>query len=367
MYLKRLVSTTVVIVLLAFILIGCAPAQIEQEDLSFGADFSIDFLANDAIKVTDGEDREVLLVPRGQTPPPEYADLPVIEVPVERVLLTSTTQASLIRPLNVWEQVGGVSNPLDQWFVPEVTEGLNDGTISFVGEAWSPDYEQIRLLDPDLVFVYTGEFGLQDMMGKLDEMGIPFVVVNDHLESTPQNEIEWTIFMSTFFGKLDEAQEYVNLARENIEEIAARVEGFEAPRVSWGFLWDGQAHIPNAGSMTAAMIEAAGGIYIFNDIGEGQGGTSTISLEEFYARSKEADVLIYSSMLSFVPSVQAIIDQAPILADIQAISDDNVWAFSPEYFQMIHRRYAMINDLASIFYPQEFEIEGLYVKMPRNQ
>jgi len=366
MLVKRLLRLTLVGILILSMLVGCAPAVVEKEEMIFAADFAIGNLDDEVRKVTDAEGREHLLVPRGQTPPSEYAHLPVINIPIENVLLTSTSQASLITPLDVWPSVAGVSNSVDQWFIDDVIEGLEDGSIAYVGEAWSPDYEKIRLLNPELVFVYTGEFGLHDMITKLTEMEIPYVVVNDFLENDPRAEIEWMIFMSAFFDKYDEAKSFVEQAKSRIEEIKTQIEGRERPKVAWGFIWDGQAHVPNAGSHTAAMITLAGGDYVFADIGAGKGGTSTISLEEFYAKSKDADVLIYSSMLSFVPSIQAFLDQAPILDGIKSVSEDNVWAFTPEYFQMIHRRDDMIMDLAAIFYPDEFEPEGLYVRMPRN-
>lgn len=351
-----------------FILIGCAPAPVEQrnEQATFTAGFAIEDLGDGVKKVTDAESRVFLLVPEGQTPPAEYDDIPVINTPVERVLLTSTTQAGLLSPLDVWSKIAGVAASADQWYIDEITEGLGDGSIAYIGEAWSPDYEKISLLSPELVFVYTGEFGLHDMITKLDEIQIPYVVINDYLENDPRAEIEWIAFMSTFFNKYDAALEYVEQAKLRIDEIESNVSGKDKPKIAWGFIFEGIAHVPNAGSHSAAMIRLAGGEYVFNDIGVDQGGSAQISLEEFYSRAKDADVLIYSSILDFTPNIEAIIEAAPILEDIAPIQQGNVWAFTPDYFQMIHRRDAMIEDLAAIFHPGEFEAQGYYVKMPRN-
>jgi len=367
MVLKRFVVLALVGVLV-LMLTGCAPERVEQtsEQANFTADFVIEELDDGIRKVTDAEGRSFLLVPKGQSPPEEHAETPVINTPLEKVLLTSTTQAGLLSPLNVWDRVAGVANSADQWHIDEVSQGLSNGSIAYVGEAWAPDYEKISQLDPDLVFVYTGEFGLTDMIAKLDEMNIPYVVVNDYLENDPRSEMEWIVFMSTFFGKYDVALRYVEQATLDVDQVEANVAAKEKPKVAWGFIFDGLAHVPNAGSHSAAMIRLAGGEYVFDDIGVDQGGSAQISLEEFYIRANDADILIYSSILDFTPNIQTILEAAPILEDIKPIQQGNVWAFTPEYFQMIHMRYAMIEDLAAIFHPDEFETQGFYVKMPTN-
>jgi len=358
----------VLVGILIVLLIGCASAPAEQRDepAAFTADFAIEDLGDGIKKVTDAEGRVFLVIPEGQTPPAEYDNIPVINTPVERVLLTSTTQAGLISPLDVWDRIAGVAASADQWHIAEITEGLDNGSIAYVGEAWSPDYEKIRQLNPGLAFVYTGEFGLHDMIAKLDEMQIPYVVINDYLENDPRAEIEWVAFMSTFFNKYDEALDYIEQAKLNIDEIESNVGSKEKPKVAWGFIFEGTAHVPNAGSHSAAMIRLAGGEYVFNDIGVDQGGSIQISLEEFYSRAKDADVLIYSSILDFTPNIEAVIEAAPILEGIAPIQQGNVWAFTPQYFQMIHKRDSMIEDLAAIFHPGEFEAQGFYVNMPRN-
>lgn len=367
MSLKRFLGFALVGVLIVM-LIGCAPAPVEQRDeaATFTADFLIEEIGDEIKKVTDAEGRVFLLIPDGQKPPAQYNDIPVINTPVERVLLTSTTQAGLISPLDVWDRIAGVAASADQWHIDEIKEGLDNGSITYVGEAWSPDYEKISQLNPELVFVYTGEFGLHDMIAKLDELQIPYVVVNDYLENDPRSEMEWIAFISTFFNKYDEALEYVEQARLRIDQIESNADGNEKPKVAWGFIFDGTAHVPNAGSHSAAMIRLAGGEYVFDDIGVELGGSAQISLEEFYIRAKDADVLIYSSILDFTPNIKAIIEAAPILEQIMPIRQGNVWAFTPDYFQMIHRRDDMIEDLASIFHPGEFEYQGFYVKMPGN-
>lgn len=47
------------------------------------------------------------------------------------------------------------------------------------------------------------------------------------------------------------------------------------------------------------MIELAGGSYIFDDLGDEEEATSTVSLqmEEFYAGAKDADYIIYNSTI----------------------------------------------------------------------
>ena len=79
------------------LLAGCGEEKTKAETgsvtLEYATKFKIENLADNCKKVTDGEGRELLLVPRGQEAPTEYKDLPVINTPVKRVVVVSTTHS----------------------------------------------------------------------------------------------------------------------------------------------------------------------------------------------------------------------------------------------------------------------------------
>ncbi|NME96623.1 hypothetical protein HF847_11640 [Clostridium cochlearium] len=114
--------------ILMFALFGCGEKskkekdsdskQTKQEEISknksneikYATKFKVEYLDNDVKLVTDGANRKLLLVPKGQEKPKGYDDANVIKTPIDNVLLCSTVHTSLIRPLDVFDTVNCVKN-----------------------------------------------------------------------------------------------------------------------------------------------------------------------------------------------------------------------------------------------------------------
>ena len=76
------------------------------------------------------------------------------------------------------------------------------------------------------------------------------------------------------------------------------------------------------------MIADAGGEYLFSDIDVT--GTQ-LSPEEFYAKAKDADIMIYSSTPEYTPDIASIVEQAPVLADCKPMTEGNVWQLGSSF------------------------------------
>lgn len=316
--------------------------------LEFTEAFRVTYLKGGLKKVVDAEKRTLILVPEGKEVPKEYAKETVITIPVKNTLLGSTTQASLLRPMGDFSSITSVTTKADQWNIEEIKTGLENGSIAYVGENNAPDYEAITKLQPELTFLYTGPTGLQDMAKKLDELNLNYAVDNEYLEEDPFGRMEWMKFLATFYDKEDEVSVYFDEAVKRVEDMEKKIEGKKKPKVAWGIVYDGEAYVPAADSYVATMIERAGGEYLFQDVKTDNG---KISIEEFYAQSKDADVLIYSSMHSYSPTLESIVEATPILEKLDVVKEKNVWCFHPDYWQSIDKTDELIIDLVEIFHP----------------
>jgi len=351
-------------VLLAFVLVGllglvggCGrgekAAATGAVPLKYATGFKIERLPEGCRVVTDGEGRKLLLVPHGQRPPEGYGDLPVVYTPVKRVVAQSTTQAALLRPLGELESIVGVTTEKDKWYIQEIKEGLEQGRIQLVGSGMGPlDYDQVVALKPDVVFIYTGTPGSLETLRKLEELKVPVAVENSHLEQHPMGRLEWVKFMAAFYGKESEAEAFFDGAVARVEEIAQKAAGAKAkPKVLWGQIYQGKVFAPAGDTYVAKMIELAGGDYLFKDLK----GSGTVTLEEFYARGKSADVYISSTLPNYgVTSIAKVVEQAKVLEDLPVIKKGNVWCFQPWYYQALDKTDEMIADLAAIFHPDLF-------------
>ena len=332
--------------------------------------FSIEYYQGGIKRIRDNDGRMVWLVPRGQKVPREISGQPMIAIPLKRAMFASVNQVCLLRPFGdeqVWASVAGVATPSDQWFIPSIKSGLANGSIAYIGDAYSPDYEKICLLQPEAAFIYTGGSGLTDMAGKLEELRIPYLVENSYLETDPLGRMEWVKFYAAFYNREALAVRYFDDAVSRIENLKRRIPKENRPKVAWGVIYNGKVYIPGSRSFVARMIEMAGGEFVFKTLSTERGSIG-ITMEDFFAHSKAADVLIYASFPQYVRSIGAIIRIAPVLAGVKPIQTKKVWVLQPWYNQQQDQTDQVLVDLISIFYPEEFPGYTLknFLQLPLN-
>lgn len=316
--------------------------------LDYSTAFSVEYLDNDIKKLTDADGRILMMIPTGKTVPEEYQDADVIiEGELDRVMLASATQGCMMRALDAVDFIKAVTTKQESWTIAEISDAMKAGTITFVGDNKAPDYEMIKSLDPELVFVYSGDYGLQDMMVKFDELGINYVVCNEYTEEDPRGRMEWIKFYAAFFDKEDQAITFFNEAMKTIETTIKKAEKTEKPKVAWAMVSSGKVYIAENDSYVGKMIEMSGGDYVCKDMAAGSGG---ITLEEFYATAKDADILIYSSLEQYSPTLDSVVSQSPILANLKAVQDGQVWCLGEDFYQSIDKPDEVISDLFAIFH-----------------
>ena len=241
---------------------------------------------------------------------------------------------------------------------------MEEGRIELVGGGMGePDYEKILALKPDIVFMYTGLPTQEKVFEKFKEMGITVAVDNEWLENNPLGRLEWIKFLAAFYDKDEEAKDFFEKVDKRVKEIAFKVSMEKRPDVLWGSIWRGKCYVPAGDSYVAKMISIAGGNYLFSDL-KGT-GSANVTLEELYARGKNADVFIYSSFPPYVNSLKDILKGAPILAELKAVKEGKVWCYQPWYYQSLDKTDEIIEDLAAIFHPELYpgHEPGYFVKL----
>lgn len=339
-------------------IIGCKSTAKEtstETGTVYATGFTIEALANGVKKVTDGENQTLLLVPKGKKPPTGYEDLPQVTVPVKSAVILSVTFGALMRPLEVIDSVVGSGTMENELYIEEMKQRYASGQIKYVGGGTmgAPDFEAIQLLKPDIVFCSTGYPDWVEYYNKLKSMGLKVAVCNDYLETDPLARLEWIKFIAAFYGKDADAQTYFNDVVKKIDEIKNQVMvSSRYASVLWASIFMGNCYVSNGDSYVAKMIDMAGGEYVFKDLPGS--GTSSISLEELYARGKTANVFIYASTPPYINSIKEIVDNGPVLADLPVMVSGEVYCFQPWYFQISDKPDEIIQDLAYIFHPSRF-------------
>ena len=102
----------------------------------------------------------------------------------------------------------------------------------------------------------------------------------------------------------------------------------------------------------ARMIEMAGGSYVFADLTDNGNNLATInlSLEDFYAGAKDADVLLYNSTIEgSIASTEQLVEKCPLLAQFKAVQNGNVWCTAQSLFQQSMELPDLILDMNRVF------------------
>lgn len=357
---KRLVLKRWAIGFLAMVLVlpllGCTENEAEPEsqttevlEVKYSNGFSVEYLEDGIKKMEDADGRVIMMVPDGEKLPEEYENADVIlEGDLETVMTASSTQVCLLRAVDELDAIVAVTNDRATWTIEEIPKAMDAGKIAYVGNHNAPDYELITSLNPSLVFVYSGNSGQFDLMAKLDELNINYIVCNEYMEDDPRGRMEWMKIYGALFNKERIANAFFDRAVKNIDEVMEKAEKQDKPKVVWGMVNDGKVYVPGNDSYVGKMIEMCGGDYVFKDM-KGA-GSSTITLEEFYAGAKDAEIMIYSSMEAYTPNIEALIETAPIMENIKAVQDNKVWCLGDDFYQSIDLTDAVISDLYSIFH-----------------
>lgn len=335
-----------------------APAEETGEVKTFyNPDFKIELLGDGIKKVTDGEDRELILVPKTLSEvPSEYSESIVIRTPVDNAVFLSSTQVCTFRAVDseeVINAIGAVCGGADQWAtVPAVAERLASGDIIDVtgdGGMGEPDYEKIQELAPDIVFVYTGEYGQFNQIAKFEELGINYAVDNEYLESNYLARMEWMRFVLTFFNADDEIDAVMTKAQENVDAAKAAVENQEKVKIAVFSVYNGSVSATKDTSWLGSMIADMNGENVFGGISEG-----SVTLEAAYDLIQDADVIIYGSTPLYCNGLEGVEGAFPQITECKAYANNRVYQYSGIFWNGIDQSDIMAGDLAAVMYPDLF-------------
>ncbi|MCX8203628.1 MAG: ABC transporter substrate-binding protein, partial [Nitrososphaeria archaeon] len=243
---------------------------------------------------------------------------------------------------------------------------LKDGRIAAVGAAFSPNYEAIVALRPDLVMIYT--YPGDPIPSKLAELKLPYVVNSEYLEDTLLGRFEWIKFVGAFLGLDEEARtvfRYVEASYQlTVEKVAGAIDAKLATpkKIVWFSVFRGTVYVAAGGSYVAKAIGDLKGVYAFSDVrGTGSG---TVTMEELVKRAADADVIMLSTDL--VASLDALLAEVPGLAGSKAVREGRVFRYNSNIFQLgYYDTEGWFRDLAAVLYPELFKDHQLnyYVRL----
>ena len=297
------------------------------------------------ITIENGGD--FLVVPEdGQVPGGLDDGITVLRQPLDRIYLAATSAMSLFDAVDALDHIRLTGTRASGWYIDAAVEALNSGAMLFSGKYSEPDYELMIGEDCNLAIESTMIYHTPKVKEMIEDLGIPVLVDRSSYEPHPLGRTEWIKLYAVLVDKEDEAAAFFDQQASVIREL----ENFENTGKTVAFFAvnsDGSVVIRKPSDYIPKMIALAGGRYAFEDFVTDQAATSiSITMEDFYAKAVDADVLIYNASIAApISTVDELLALNELFTDFKGVQEGNVWCTGKSFYQATDIVGQMIRDI----------------------
>lgn len=317
-------------------------------ELSYAEEFSVDYYKGGYALITIADSDKFLIVPEGKEAPENMEEnIAVLKQPLNNIYLVATSAMDFFVSLDGLESIRLSGTNENGWYIEEAKKALKDGSILFAGKYNAPDYELILGENCSLAVESTMIYHTPEVKEKLEQFKIPVLVERSSYESHPIGRTEWIKLYGVLLGKEEEAERLFKEQEERMESVLS--EENTGKTVAFFYITtNGLANVRKSNDYVSKMIELAGGRYIFENLGEDDNALSTVNMqmEEFYAKAKDADYIIYNSAIDGeLQTIDQLLEKSSLLKDFKAVKNGNVWCTGKNLFQESTGLGVMIEDI----------------------
>lgn len=178
----------------------------------------------------------------------------------ERIVCLSSTHIAFLAALGLDSCIVGVSTP-EHITNPTVRARFAEGKIKDVGMDINLNYEAIIALQPEVVFAYAVSGPKPAFVGRLQQAGIPVVMLSEFLETHPLGRAEWVRAIGMLVGKEATADSLFEEVATRYQQLTAMVDTVsQRPTVLLNAPWQEIWYIPGGETYLAKLIKDAGAI-----------------------------------------------------------------------------------------------------------
>lgn len=249
------------------------------------------------------------------------------------------------------------------WYIQEAKDAMESGKMIYAGKYNAPDYELILNEGCGLAIESTMIHHNPEVEEKLEQFGIPVMVERSSYESHPLGRTEWMKLYAVLLGKEDVAEKAFKEQTDKLDKVLTSDDKDTGKTVAFFYINStGAANVRKNGDYVSNMIELAGGKYVPEDTGESDNALSTMNMqmEEFYAKAKDADYIIYNSTIDGeLSTIDELLAKSNLLADFKAVKEGNVWCTGKNLFQETTELGTMIEDIHTILTTDDDSLDEL--------
>ena len=296
-----------------------------------------------------------ILKEKNTTLPDNLKQFTTISVPIQNIVVTSTTHIPALELLGVENTLIGF--PDTQYISSEKTrKRIDSGKIIDVGKNESLNTEILIDLAPS-VLVSFGINNSNPALDNLEKSGLKVMLNGDWNEQTPLGKAEWIKFFGALYGLEPQAATAFNtIEKEYNSTLALANKATSKPTVLCGALYQNQWYVPQGESWAALFLKAAQANYLWqNSIGT---GSLALPFETILDQAQKADFWIAPGDFS---SLQEMSIQNPHYQQFAAFQNKKVYSYAKKrgatggivYFELAATRPDLVlKDLIKIIHPE---------------
>ncbi len=339
-------------------------------DIQYAEGFQGDYYEGGCALITIAEDGQFLVLPEGeslsgeQTLPEGLDDsVTILAQPVTGIYLAASAVMDMFVSLDAISDIRFSALEADGWYIDEAAESMEAGDILYAGKYSAPDYELILSEGCSLAIENTMIYHTPEVKEELESLGIPVLVDYSSYETDPLGRMEWIKLYGVLTGETELAEQVFETQAALYENAAAEEE--TGPAVAFFYITaNGAVNVRKTSDYLPKMIAQAGGVYIFDELGEEEDSASstvTMQMEEFYAAAKDADYLIYNSTIEGEPdSLEDFLAQSELLENFKAVSEDHVYCTTKNLYQSSMELGTITSDIRSMLQGNTDHLTYLY-------
>ncbi len=287
----------------------------------------------------------------------------VVEVPIARIVVTSTTHIPSLEMINELEALVGFPN-LNYISSEKTRANIEAGKIKELGKNEAINTEILIDLNPDAVIGFAVD-GNNSAFSTIQQMGIPVLYNSDWTETSPLGKAEWIKFFGALFNKEKEADSiFKNIETEYLNAKKIALKAKETPTVLSGAMYKDVWYMPQGNSWGAQFITDAKGDYLWKDA-SGTGSLS-LSIEAVLEKGHNAQFWIGPGQFTSLSQLES---ASQAYKQFEAFKTGNIFTNSMKkgatggviYFELAPNRPDLVlKDIIKILHPELLPEHTLY-------
>lgn len=325
---------------------------IRKMELQYAEKFGVEYYEDGYKLITIADGTRFLIIPEGMEKPKSISrDITPIYQPVQNIYLAATAVMCLFDAMDRLDAIKLSGTKEDGWYIENAKKAMQNGDIIYAGKYSEPDYELILDNSCPLAIESTMIGHASEVKEKLEKLGITVLVDQSSRENHPLARSEW---IKLYAALLNEEEKADKLFSEQASLLDGISENNNTDKTVAFFHISSSGFVVTrkSGDYVSKMIELAGGKYVFENLGDREKDTSTVTveMETFYETAKDADFIIYNSTIGGeIATMERFLSLNSLLVNFKAVKNGNVWCTSENMFQETMQLGCMISDFNAIF------------------